>query len=88
MCTSTLYWANIGRLVYAAAETQLVELTGQGNEENYTMSWPCRVILRGGQKDIEVWGPLESLDKVVMKESDIYWKKVREGNDIAKKQSF
>ena len=87
MCSSTLYWANIGRLVYAAAETQLVELTGRGNEENYTMSWPCRVILEGGQKDIEVWGPLESLEKVVMKESDIYWKKVREGNPSSKKQA-
>ena len=85
MCVGTIYWANIGRLVFAAAETELIKLTGQGNEENYTMNWPCREILKGGQKDIEVWGPLKFLDTVVKEESDRYWKKVREGNANAEK---
>ena len=82
MCTSTLYWANIGRLVYAASEEQLGELTGKGNEENFTMSWPCREVLKGSQKDVEVWGPLEGLDRVVVEESGVYWSKKR--NPIAK----
>ena len=85
MCAGTIYWANIGRLIYAAAESELAKLTGQGNEENFTMSLPCREILKGGQKDIEIWGPLETLQKVVFEESDIYWKKVREGNANAEK---
>ena len=28
MCTGTLYWANIGRLVYGVEETKLLALTG------------------------------------------------------------
>jgi hypothetical protein len=58
MCTGTLYWGNVGRLVYAASEESLRELTGGGNEENMTMDLPCRTVLRAGQKDVEVLGPL------------------------------
>lgn len=81
MCTSTLYWANIGRLVYAASEEQLGELTGKENEGNFTMSWPCREVLKGGQKDVEVWGPLEGLDEVVIEESNIYWTEARKSKN-------
>ena len=80
MCSSTCCWANIGRIIYAASEEQLAELTGKGNEENMTMNWACRDVLKGGQKDIEVWGPLDELGKVVMEESDVYWTKVRARN--------
>lgn len=79
MCTSTVYWANIGRVVYAASEQQLAELTGQGNEENMTMALPCREVLKGSQKDVQIIGPLQGLDAVVVKESDEYWKPLREG---------
>ena len=78
MCASTCYWANIGRIVYAASETQLAQLTGQGNEENMTMAMPCRTVLEGSQKDVEIIGPLEELDEVVVKESDVYWRPLRE----------
>lgn len=78
MCTSTCYWANIGRMVYAGSETQLAELTGQGNEENMTMAMPCRKVLEGSQKDIQVIGPLEALAEVVVAESDEYWRPIRE----------
>lgn len=78
MCTSTCYWANIGRIVYAASETKLAELTGQGNEENMTMAMPCRKVIEGSQKDIEIIGPLEGLEEVVVRESDEYWRAIRE----------
>jgi tRNA(Arg) A34 adenosine deaminase TadA len=78
MCTSTCYWANIGRIVYAASETQLAELTGQGNEQNMTMTLPCRKVIEGSQKDIKIIGPLEGLDQVVVRESDEYWRPIRE----------
>jgi tRNA(Arg) A34 adenosine deaminase TadA len=78
MCTATLYWSNIGRVVYAASNDQLGELTGKGNEENFTMEWGTRDVLKGcPQKDIQVWGPLDGLDKVVMKEADVYWAETR-----------
>ena len=78
MCTSTIYWSNIGRIVYAASETQLSKLTGDGNEENMTMAMPCRKVLEGSQKDIEIIGPLQELGSLVVKESDEYWRPVRE----------
>ena len=37
MCTGTLYWANIGALVYGVEETKLLALIGD-NAENPTMS--------------------------------------------------
>lgn len=79
MCSSTVYWAHIGRVVYAASNEQLAVLTGPGNKDNFTMSWRCRDILAGQQKDVEVIGPIEEdgLDKLVVKESDEYWSKHR-----------
>lgn len=73
MCTATCYWANIGRIVYAASEEQLAQLTGQGNEKNMTMALPCRKVLEGSQKEIEIIGPVEGMDQKVMKESEEYW---------------
>ncbi|MCJ1311307.1 hypothetical protein MMC25_004978 [Agyrium rufum] len=81
MCAATIYWANIGRLIYAASEERLGEITGEGNEENPTMSMPCREVFAKGQKDIEVWGPVEGMEDTVVRESDDgYWRKVREAN--------
>lgn len=77
MCSATIYWAHIGRIVYAGTNDQLAELTGPGNKENFTMKWHTRDILEGSQKDIEVIGPVEGMDKLVMAESDVYWKTTR-----------
>ncbi|KAG9247752.1 cytidine deaminase-like protein [Calycina marina] len=77
MCSSTIYWAHIGRVIYAATNEQLAELTGPGNKENFTMKWHTRDVLGGQQKDIEVIGPVEGMDRMVMTESDEYWKMTR-----------
>ncbi|KAK8873252.1 cytidine deaminase-like protein [Apiospora arundinis] len=74
MCTATIYWAHIGRIVFAGSNDQLYELTGPGNKENFTMDWHTRDVLKGcPQKDIEVIGPLEAEGKIVVEESDKYW---------------
>lgn len=78
MCTATCYWANIGRIVYAASEERLAELTGQGNEKNMTMALPCRKVLEGSQKDVEIIGPVEEMQERVVEESDVYWRPLRE----------
>jgi hypothetical protein len=75
MCTGTIYWANIGRLVYAASEDDLNKLTGTGNSENMTMSLPCREVLKRGQKAVEVVGPVKLWDEKVMRESGKWWRK-------------
>ena len=49
MCTGTLYWANIGRLVYGFEEAKLLAETGD-HAENPTMSLAARTVLGSGQK--------------------------------------
>jgi tRNA(Arg) A34 adenosine deaminase TadA len=60
MCTGTIYWANIGRIVYGASEEALLALTGN-HVENPTLSLPCRDVIARGQKAIEVMGPVDEL---------------------------
>jgi len=74
MCSGTIYWANIGRLIYAASEEELNKLTGSGNGENMTMSLPCRDVLRRGQKAIEVVGPVKTWAEKVIRESGKWWR--------------
>lgn len=77
MCSSTVYWAHIGGVVYAASNEMLAALTGPGNKENFTMKWHCRDILAGQQKEVEVIGPVEGDAEVVVRESDVYWSTTR-----------
>jgi tRNA(Arg) A34 adenosine deaminase TadA len=65
MCAGTVYWANIGRVVYGAEESALLALTGD-HPENPTLSLPCRELFARGQKAIEVIGPvLEVADEMI-----------------------
>ena len=72
MCTGAIYWANIGRVVYAMTEKRLLELTGS-NEQNPTFSLPCRDILKHGQKPIEVRGPFPELEVRAAEVHKGYW---------------
>ncbi|KAI0137897.1 cytidine deaminase-like protein [Hypoxylon sp. NC0597] len=88
MCTATIYWAHIGRIVFAGSNDQLYELTGPGNKENFTMDWHTRDILKGcPQKNIEVIGPLEDEGRIVVEESDKYWSKTRQASDQTTERS-
>jgi tRNA(Arg) A34 adenosine deaminase TadA len=49
MCTGALYWANIGRLVYGAAEETLLALTGD-SPDNPTMNLASRTVLGSARK--------------------------------------
>lgn len=57
MCAGAIYWTNIGRVVYALSEHELLVLTGD-HPENPTFSLPCREVLARGQRRIEVIGPM------------------------------
>ncbi|KAF2770809.1 cytidine deaminase-like protein [Teratosphaeria nubilosa] len=83
MCTATCYWANIGTIVYFASEEKLLELTGTGNEENMTMAMPCRKVLEGSQKAVQILGPFEELIDVVVEASDEYWRPLRQSKEHA-----
>jgi tRNA(Arg) A34 adenosine deaminase TadA len=65
MCAGTVYWANIGRVVYGATEAALLALTGS-HPENPTLSLPCRDVFARGQRPVEVIGPVpEVADELV-----------------------
>lgn len=57
MCSGAIYWSGIGRVVFAMAESDLLQLTGD-HDENPTMSLDSRAVLNAGQRVIEVVGPV------------------------------
>jgi len=73
MCAGTIYWSGIGRVIYAASESKLKDLTGDNNDENLTMSLPCRTVLRAGQRDVEVIGPVLEWESKVLQEASRWW---------------
>ena len=73
MCTGTLYWANIGRLVYGYEEAKLLALTGD-HSENPTMSLAARTVLGSGQKKIKVHGPFPELEEELLAPHRDFWK--------------
>jgi tRNA(Arg) A34 adenosine deaminase TadA len=56
MCSGAIYWAGIGRVVYALAETSLLGLTGT-HPQNPTLQLPCRVVFGAGDRETAVAGP-------------------------------
>jgi tRNA(Arg) A34 adenosine deaminase TadA len=57
MCAGAVYWAGLGRVVYALSEARLLTLTG-AHPANPTLALPCREVFARGQRAIEVIGPL------------------------------
>lgn len=72
MCSGTIYWAGIGRLVFGVTEKRLAELTGD-NPENLTMSLPCRDVLAAGQRTVIVDGPFPELEDEILASHDGFW---------------
>ena len=56
MCAAGIYWANIGRIVFALDETRLVEL-GAYSGEAYT-STSCRTPFENDKQDVIIHGPI------------------------------
>jgi tRNA(Arg) A34 adenosine deaminase TadA len=73
MCAGTMYWANIGRLVYGMDERRLLEFTGS-SQENPTMDVPCRYLFAHSQKDIPVTGPVEEVEQEIAALHQDFWK--------------
>jgi len=73
MCAGTLYWANIGRLVYGMDERRLLAFTG-ANPENPTLDLPCRELFARGQKQIPVTGPVPEVEAEIAALHQDFWK--------------
>lgn len=72
MCSGAIYWANVGRVVFAMTEKQLLKLTGD-DIQNPTFDLPCREVFSKGQKDIEIIGPFDSLAVEAAEVHKGYW---------------
>lgn len=57
MCAGAIYWAGIGRVVFAMTEYDLKAVTGD-HPENPTLDLPCRTVFAAGQRPVEVIGPM------------------------------
>jgi tRNA(Arg) A34 adenosine deaminase TadA len=73
MCAGTMYWANIGRLVYGVEETRLLALTG-ASQKNPTMSLSSRTVLGSGQKKIEIHGPFPEIEDELIAPHGDFWR--------------
>ena len=74
MCAGTIYWANIGSVVYGVEETKLLALTG-ASEENPTMSLSSRTVFGSGQKKIAVHGPFPEIEDELIEPHRTFWTK-------------
>jgi tRNA(Arg) A34 adenosine deaminase TadA len=74
MCTGTIYWANIGRLVYGYEEAKLLALTGN-HPENPTLSLRSHIVLDSGQKKVEVLGPFPEIEDELLAPHRDFWKR-------------
>ena len=72
MCAGSLYWAGIGRLVYAMSEHKLGRIIGP-HPDNLTLDLPCRTVLAAGQRPVEVIGPLLEEDEEAAALHDGVW---------------
>lgn len=72
MCAGTIYWAEIGAVVFGMTEKRLAELTGD-DPENLTQDLECRVVLAAGQREITVRGPYAELEDEIVAQHAGFW---------------
>ncbi|KAI9255647.1 zinc-binding CMP/dCMP deaminase protein [Phascolomyces articulosus] len=72
MCAGTCYWANIGSIVYAMAESELATMT-TNSKENPTLDLPCREVFARGSRKVNVVGPFPELYEEVKEDHRDFW---------------
>ena len=65
MCSGSVYWAGVGRVVHGLSEQALKDLIGP-DPENLTMDLPCVQVFGSGQRRVEVLGPLLSEESAIV----------------------
>lgn len=72
MCAGTVYWAEIGALVFGMSEHRLAELTGD-DPANPTQNLDCRTVFAAGQRQVDVRGPFPELEAQIVAQHQAYW---------------
>ncbi|MEO0492898.1 MAG: nucleoside deaminase [Actinomycetota bacterium] len=72
MCAGTIYWAEIGTVVYGMSEKRLAELT-EGDEQNPTQDLDCRTVFAAGRNRTEVRGPYRELEESIAAQHVAFW---------------
>lgn len=72
MCSSAIFWGNVGRVVYGLSETRLYEYIDDTSDDILLI--PCREVFDKGKKSIQVVGPI--LEEEAMKVHEGFWRSV------------
>ncbi|MDQ0884918.1 tRNA(Arg) A34 adenosine deaminase TadA [Paenibacillus sp. V4I9] len=72
MCAGSIYWGNVGRVVFGISEKRLASLTGD-DEQNPTLDLPCREVFARGNKAIQVLGPFPEVEEEAVAAHAGYW---------------
>lgn len=72
MCAGTMYWANIGRVVFGMTEEQLLHETRR-HAENPTMSVSSRYVYDHGQKPVDLIGPVTEVAAETIALQRAFW---------------
>ncbi len=73
MCAGTIYWAEIGTVVFGMTERRLGELTGD-DPENPTQDLECRTIFAAGRRTVAVRGPFPELEDKIVAQHVAFWR--------------
>ncbi len=70
MCAGAIFWSQIGRVVYALAETDLYAIIGPSPEHLYL---PCREVFAHSERRVEVHGPIAELETEARAVHQDFW---------------
>ena len=73
MCAGSIYWAEIGTVVFGMTEKRLGQLTGE-DPENQTQDLECRTVFASGRRKVEVRGPFPELEDQIAAQHVGFWK--------------
>lgn len=73
MCAGTIYWAEIGAVVFGMTEQKLGEMTGE-DPENPTQDLDCRQIFASGRRPVAVRGPFPELEDRIAAQHRAFWR--------------
>ncbi|MGL4858680.1 MAG: nucleoside deaminase [Enterobacteriaceae bacterium] len=72
MCSGTIYWANIGRVVFGMTEERLLACTG-AHKENPTMSVSSAYVFEHCQKPVKLIGPVAEVEEETAQLQLSFW---------------